>query len=144
MKELHSRFRIGEHRFVFPAKDTLRALGPQQITPIPLASSLIAGMINLRGEVLLVVNLPFALGIDTCPPEEQQILVTFSSEGLLGFLVDRIEAVVSFDATILQPPPENIPELIRENVSGCIMENDDFVFRIYLEEFMRPNFFSRN
>jgi purine-binding chemotaxis protein CheW len=70
----------------------LQGIQPVQgLTPIPGAPSHVAGILNVRGEILTVLNLGDLLGQPTSlPTDGQKVLLTEAAEGTVGFLVDDV------------------------------------------------------
>jgi len=79
----------------------------QAVTPLPMAPSLIEGVVDLRGAVIPVLDLARVLG--GTPPEEtaQSRIVVLDCDGLvLGLFVASATDVLSVDASRLEDVPE--------------------------------------
>lgn len=79
------------------------------LTPVPHAPPYVGGVINLRGEVVTVIDLRTVLGL---PPAEinkdsRNVIVRFRGERV-GLLVDRVADVVNVAAEEMIPPPSNL------------------------------------
>lgn len=83
-----------------------------RVTPIPLSSSHVLGVLNLRGEIVPVVDLRRLLAL---PPAEfgpQTVIIVISFSGddersrSVGVVVDRVSEVVDARSTDLRPAPE--------------------------------------
>ena len=108
----------------------------KETTFLPNTPSFIEGIINLRGEVLSIINLSKKLGIVSSTPfQEQKILVVIIDELLLGFLVDEVIGII-------HTPSENIdnkPKMLEneENfISGIIKSGDEMIISIDLEHIL--------
>ncbi len=108
----------------------------KETTFLPNTPSFIEGIINLRGEVLNIINLSKKLGIVSSTPfQEQKILVVIIDELLLGFLVDEVIGII-------HTPSENIdnkPKMLEneENfISGIIKSGDEMIISIDLEHIL--------
>ncbi len=78
------------------------------ITRVPHAPKSIRGVINLRGEVMPVVDLPVMLGMSPAEITSTTRNVVIQSQGqLLGLLVDRIGDILSIHDEKIIPPPTN-------------------------------------
>lgn len=90
-------------------------------TPVPQAPSYVAGVVNLRGEVVTVVDLRAVLGVP--PPDHKQerrnVVVQWRGENV-GLLVDRIADVVTSSTDQLAPPPANLGAAQRRFYRGVI------------------------
>ncbi len=80
-----------------------------EVTPVPGAPYYVRGVINLRGEVVTVVDLRTILGL---PPaeitEHTRTVVVRSKDEQIGLLVDRIADAVKIRTDDIDPPPANV------------------------------------
>jgi purine-binding chemotaxis protein CheW len=124
----YSTFRLGDRLFgldLMMIREINRIL---DITPVPHAKPHIRGLINLRGQIVTILDLGVRLGL-----ERQEIFDTShniilktsaelasaqgesgrdlrTSSDLVGFLVDAIGDVVEADAATIEPPSANVSE----------------------------------
>lgn len=79
------------------------------LTPAPQAPECVRGVVNLRGDVVTVVDLRVILGME---PTEitggHRNVVVHSQEERIGLLVDRIADVVNANVNEVEPPPANV------------------------------------
>lgn len=66
----------------------------RRIMPLPSCPGHIAGSINLRGEVLMLLDLHTALHLASPHKQDKVVVMTTPEIGLFGVLVDHIEQVV--------------------------------------------------
>lgn len=93
------RFRLDRQALALPLAAVLRAIRTVAFTPLPGAPAVIAGLIELRGEVLPVVDLRLRLGLPARQQRlEDQILIARSARRRLALPVDRVEGVVAWQA----------------------------------------------
>ncbi len=98
---------------------------PQQITPVPLAPSAIAGVLNLRGRIVTVIDLRECLGAE--PIERERMMsVTVEHKGdLYTLLVDSIGDVRSLPRKSFDKPPNTLASRMRRLCAGIFrLEND--------------------
>jgi purine-binding chemotaxis protein CheW len=106
----------------------------RDLTVVPHAPDFVRGVINLRGEVITIVDLRRILGLGTTPigPDTQNVIVRSESE-LIGILVDRVGDVVFAGEDSIEPAPGNMDGPIAQYVDRvhktrdallCILETD--------------------
>jgi purine-binding chemotaxis protein CheW len=79
------------------------------VTPAPHAPECVRGVINLRGEVVTVVDLRTILGLPHGNVGSQARNVVVRSKGeQIGLLVDRIADVIRARVDEIDPPPANV------------------------------------
>lgn len=91
----------------------------QPMTRVPLASPVIRGLINLRGQIVMAVDMRARLEFGPRGTSELPMNVVIRSEsGPVSLLVDEIGDVVEVQQDAFEPPPETISNLGRELISG--------------------------
>jgi purine-binding chemotaxis protein CheW len=91
----------------------------QRATKVPLSSVNIAGLINLRGEIVTSIDLRhrFPMG-KTIPGENPMNIVVITGEGPISLVVDEVGDVIDMDPTCLEPTPDSLRTEVRELISG--------------------------
>lgn len=89
------------------------------LTPVPHAPACVRGLINLRGQVVTVIDLRVALGLDPAVQTRQTCNIVVRSQGeLIGVAVDRIADVVCLRWSDLEPSPANVAGADGQYFSG--------------------------
>jgi purine-binding chemotaxis protein CheW len=108
--------------------DVLRVqevLSSQPMTRVPLAPSVIEGLINLRGQIVPAVDMRRRLGMPARSDGQLAMnMVIRNEEGAFSLLVDEIGDVVDVDASAYELPPVNLDATAREIVRGIYKLND--------------------
>jgi purine-binding chemotaxis protein CheW len=82
--------RAGAHRVAIPLEQAREILAPRPVTRLPGSAPWIAGLLNLRGRVLTVVDLDRRLGADAAVGP---VVVVEGDGRVLGLRVTAVEAV---------------------------------------------------
>jgi twitching motility protein PilI len=121
--ELHLRFYIPSHQeFALPATGIREVieLSPDRITPIPNASPLILGTLNLRGRVIWVADLgqflgeAIALNTDRA---EMSVIAVEEQDTIVGLAVEEIGGMDWLDVQNLVAP-SNVPDTMAPFLRG--------------------------
>jgi len=92
----------------------------QTRTRIPLAPHTLAGLINLRGQVLSAVDLRAQLDLPARETDTEPMLVVIRVAGEpVALMVDTIGAVVDVDVDQFEPPPDTLSGASRELLLGA-------------------------
>ncbi|MEO8697175.1 MAG: chemotaxis protein CheW [Acidimicrobiales bacterium] len=95
-------------------------LRDEAITPVPLADPAIAGLVNLRGQIVTAIDARRRLGLtarsDTSAPT---IVVIRTNEEAVSLLVDRAGDVVEVDDDGLVAVPVTVAATIRALTTGA-------------------------
>ncbi len=104
------------------------------ITPVPLAPSAIAGVMNLRGRIVTVINLRRCLGIDKARENERCMGITVEYHGdLYTLLVDSIGDVRDLPRRDFEKPPATLDERLRHLSTGVFRLPDDLLVVLDIE-----------
>lgn len=117
--------RVGGGLFGLPVEHVQEVIGLRPITRVFHSPPALAGVTNLRGEVLPVLDLGVLLGGDpTGQTAAARIVVVREESGLkrrAGLWVDELSGLRDLPAT-LAPAPATAAERVREVVRGVIAE----------------------
>ena len=95
-------------------------LGGVQLTAIPLAPPAVAGLVNLRGQVLLAVDLRARMGRPARRSDQPKASVILLTErGQVCLVVDSIGEVVRVSDAQFEPPPETLSSAAQSLVRGA-------------------------
>jgi len=113
-------FHVGDGLFAIDVADVAEILRAQTMTRVPLAPPEIAGLLNLRGQIVPAVDLARCLGHEGRGVELSHHLIIRSANELVSLLVDEVGDVVEADGDELEEPPENLRASVRALVSGLL------------------------
>lgn len=92
--------------FGLPILDVREIIRMTEITPVPQAPDFVKGVINLRGQILPVVDLRKRFGIDPKDNDEHtRIVVVELTNSAVGLIVDSVSEVLRIPADVVAPPP---------------------------------------
>ena len=107
MSNLHVLFRVGDSDYVLPAADVLQMESYGGATHVPGAADYVAGLVQVRGRVVPVVDLRARFGLPPVTPTlDTRVVVVQREERTVGLLVDSAREVLQLEAEALKPPPE--------------------------------------
>jgi purine-binding chemotaxis protein CheW len=99
-------FFLGDQIFGIAVERVQEVIQHQDMTRVPLVPDVIRGLINLRGQIVMAVNLRRRLRIGEQPPGTSLInVVVRTKEGPVSLLVDSIGDVVEVDEKTAEAPP---------------------------------------
>lgn len=105
-----------------PVEGIVEVLPGRERTPVPLSPPDVAGLVNLRGQVVLSIDLRERLGIDHFVSDdgaEQMMVVVHVGDENVALLVDKIGDVVEVEDDEFETPPQTLPEYLRAVISGA-------------------------
>lgn len=102
-------FSVGENLIGVDIRQVQEINRNMGITSVPHVPDTVRGVINLRGEVVTVIDLRTVLGLDSIDVSRTTRNIVLSSSGeRIGLLVDSIADVVTAQSTDIVDPPGNL------------------------------------
>jgi purine-binding chemotaxis protein CheW len=97
----------------------------QEMTRVPLASQVIQGLINLRGQIVTAIDLRRRLELRQRPQGVQPMnVVVRTDDGPTSLLVDSIGDVLEVSDELFERPPETLRGVARELIRGAYKLRD--------------------
>lgn len=125
-------FVLGDRLCGIPVDLVQEVLPGRPRTRVPLAPDDVAGLVNLRGEVVLTVDLRRRLGMPA-HDGEQMMVVVFVGDETVSLLVDRIGDVLVVDEDQFEPPPQTLSEALRAVILGTYTLSDRLLLALDVE-----------
>ena len=102
-------------------------------TPIAHAPSYVAGVINLRGTVLPIIDFAARLGFPPAEPTTRHaILVAQIGDQTVGLLVEGVSEILTITEDLIQPTPDVASEIAREFVSDIVATQNRMISLVAL------------
>ena len=92
-------FELGDQKYALPILETQEIMRMVNITRVPNTNYFVEGVINLRGNVIPVINLCARLGLDKKPYDQDTRIIVVDRDGQkVGMIVDRVQEVGRYTA----------------------------------------------
>jgi len=100
---------IGGQLFGLPILRVQDVFVPERLTKVPLAPAEIAGVLNLRGRIVTLINMRRRLGLWGEQDNGAPMAVGVESRGeSYGLLIDSVGEVLKLDDMTCEPNPSNL------------------------------------
>lgn len=112
----------------------------QEMTDVPLAPDSVVGLINLRGQIVIAIDMRRRLGLANRGEGELPMnVVVHGEDGALSLLVDQIGDVQEIDTEYLESPPETLQGNSRQMIRGAYKMKDRLLLILDTELAMNVN-----
>lgn len=112
------RFKLAEEAYGIAARQVNEVIRVGDITPVPGAAEQILGIVNLRGNVVTVLDMRTLLGIDSIPIDDDSRIIIVDSHGqMVGLLVDSVAEVVYLRASEIEVAPK-----VGKDEGSCLVQ----------------------
>lgn len=106
-------FNLGKEEFGVNITEVREIIRMEQITGIPNTAEYIEGVINLRGGIIVVIDLAMKLGLPSRESDNNtRIIVIEVNNNTVGMVVDSATEVLRLKGDQIEPPPSVITEKI--------------------------------
>jgi purine-binding chemotaxis protein CheW len=113
-------FRLDGDLYGVEVRHVQEVLRSHRLTPVPLAPPAVAGLINLRGQVVTAIDLRERLGRPPRPEDSEAAAVVILVGGeVMSLLVDSIADVLPVDPLDFEPPPDTLERRSRGLILGA-------------------------
>ena len=106
-----------------------------EVTPVPLAPRTLSGLMNLRGQIVTVIDLRRRLDLPDRPSESSPMnMVVRTGEGPVSLVVDRIGEVIDVSPTTMEERPATLTGQARELIRGAYQLPDRLLLALDLDK----------
>jgi purine-binding chemotaxis protein CheW len=124
-------FYLEDRFFGVPVEDVQEVFRYQEMAQVPLAPSIVRGLINLRGQIITAIDLRRRLKMKDLPEDQKPMNVVIRTDNdVVSLLVDRIGDVLEVDEESLEPPPETLDNVARQLIPGVYKLKDALLLTI--------------
>lgn len=107
MQNRYLTFYIGEEEYGIEIKHVIEIIGIQKITPVPNIRKFIKGIINLRGNIIPVVDVRMRFQMPQMQYNDRTCIIVVSvNNNSIGLIVDEVVEVVNISEENLASPPQ--------------------------------------
>lgn len=125
-------FRIGHEHYGLELSQTREIIEYSGITEVPLMPNFLRGVINLRGEVVPVIDLAVRLGRKPIEVQKRTCIIVVEltnneQNHVLGLLADAVSEVIEMDEDNIEDAPSFGANIRAEFIHGIAKRDDEFV-----------------
>jgi len=104
------------------------------LTPVHEAPAFVRGIINLRGNIVTVIDLSRKLGLESTgiQPSTRNVIVRHDRE-MVGFVVDAVDDIVEIEMSTILPTPSHLTKELGDAFQGVVQLGNELVALLELE-----------
>ncbi|MBN2417830.1 MAG: chemotaxis protein CheW [Deltaproteobacteria bacterium] len=111
-----------------------------EMTEVPLAPDYVRGILNLRGQIVTVIDLGSKLSLsDTETTGDTRNIIVNSNGEYIGLLVDRIGDVERTEEDKIESPPANIGKIQGRFFEGVFKKENSLIGILNVEEILKDD-----
>lgn len=121
-------FSLAKENYCIQIKQAKEVINLPEVTPVPNTPEFITGVINLRGEIIALIDPHYFLGLAKKErTQESKVIVTDAPGFVMGLLVDEIDDAVDIAETLIQPPLATLNDRLAGYTKGNIQIGDKII-----------------
>jgi purine-binding chemotaxis protein CheW len=119
-------FNLADELYGVNIMDVKEIVSIMEVRPIPNAPHYVEGILNLRGEIIPVINLHKRFNLKKENPEDENsddergFIILNIVGGKIGIIIDKIARVVMVERKDIQPPPQMVSGIGTEYILGVV------------------------
>lgn len=130
-------FRLDNETYGINVMQVQEVLRHTEIAPVPGAPEYVLGIINLRGNVVTVIDTRQRFGLGPAPVTEQtRIVIIEADRQVVGILVDSVAEVVYLRQSEIETAPNVGTDESAKFIQGVCNKNDELLILVDLEKMM--------
>lgn len=130
-------FRLENESYGINVMQVQEVLRYTEIAPVPGAPPYVLGIINLRGNVVTVIDTRSRFGLPNAETTDQTRIVIIEAENqVVGILVDAVAEVVYLRQSEIETTPNVGNEESAKFIQGVCHKNDELLILVDLEKLM--------
>ncbi len=139
-------FQLGEELYGVDIMDVKEIVKVQSVRPIPNAPYYVEGIINLRSEIIPIINLHKRFHLkkveiqqeDDVDENEGGFIILDIEGNKIGIIIDRIARVVQVETSEIKPPPQMLTGIGTEYIQGVVRQNENYLIILDTRKMFNP------
>jgi purine-binding chemotaxis protein CheW len=120
-------FNLGKEEFAIPLLSIKEVIGFPEVTPVPQSPTHFLGIMNLRGQVISVMDLRLKLGLKTMKSEETSVIILDLGGHNLGVVVDQVNSVQLLTKEEISNKPVVENSKTHEYITGVFRKEEKLI-----------------
>lgn len=128
-------FTLGSEHYGLDIMKVKEIRGYEPVTRIANAPPFIKGVLNLRGDIVPIVDLRLKFSVGDAVYNNFTIVIMLQiGERIVGIVVDSVSDVINIDSDQVKPPPEFGVAFDSQYLHGLVPVNDNMVILLNIEK----------
>lgn len=130
-------FRLENEKYGINVMQVQEVLRVTEIAPVPGAPSYVLGIINLRGNVVTVIDTRQRFGLCSAEMDDStRIVIIEADEQVVGILVDSVAEVVDLETSDIESAPNVGTEESAKFIQGVASHDDELLILVDLNKLL--------
>lgn len=129
-------FRLGDDYLSCPISQVREIIQLEEVTPVPSTPPKIRGILNRRGEIITILDLPKVLNLGLeLSEEESQLMILYSESENIGIMVSEVTEIPTVNTEDIEEPSKALETPVNEKyLEGILKEEGKLILLTDLME----------
>ncbi len=124
-------FRLDNEKYGIKVMQVQEVLRMTEIAPVPGAPDYVLGIINLRGNVVTVIDTRLRFGLpERDPDDDTRIVIIEADNNVVGILVDSVAEVADLRASEIETAPNVGNDESSKYIQGVCSRGDELLILV--------------
>lgn len=130
---------LQSENYAIPLLQVREVLAPTETRQVPFSSKHFVGIMNLRGNLIPIIDLKIKLNIQNkIESEERAVVILELGHGLVGIIVDSVDCVETFNESDLSEAPNATASNHAEYIKNIAKKKNNLVLILDIEKLLNP------
>ncbi|KXS43580.1 MULTISPECIES: chemotaxis protein CheW [unclassified Candidatus Frackibacter] len=129
-------FDLGGEEFGVKITKVQEIIRMKELTQLPNASEFMAGIINLRGDIISVIDLRKRFGVEQKETKKTRIIIVEMDNQDVGLIVDSVSEVLRIEPADIEDAPERIAGIKDDYLKGIGKVDDRIIILLDLDQLL--------
>ncbi len=126
-------FSLGREEFAVEVTQVREIMRMEEITRMPKSPHFVEGIINLRGQIIAVVELAKRLNLETGERSDDTRIIVVEAEDIkVGMIVDSVSEVLRVEAEEVEPSPTLATDISSAFLQGVVKKDNRLIIMLDL------------
>ncbi len=131
-------FNLGEEHYGVDVLSVQEIIGVPHLSRLPRSPDYVLGVMNLRGNVVPVLDIRRKLGLEVAQDDDPVVVVLHVGEKIMGAVVDGVEDVLEIKDEDIQDAPDFSGTVHKDYLRGLTKRDDDLLILLELDRLLAP------
>jgi len=126
-------FSLGREEFAVEVTQVREIMRMEEITRMPKSPHFVEGIINLRGQIIAVIDLAKRLNLESAERTgESRIIVVEAEDVKVGMIVDSVSEVLRVRMDAVEPSPTLAADISAAYLQGVVKQDNRLIILLDL------------
>ena len=131
-------FLLGGENYCVGIAETKEVIRPPEVTRVPTAPEFIVGIINLRGEIISILDIRHFFGLPLKEKtRDMRVIISDVAGSAIGIMVDEVKDTIEIEESAIQPPISTLKGRLAEYTKGQAKIGKSILILLDLKKILR-------